>query len=100
MCVRVVCFFFSSRRRHTSCALVTGVQTCALLISLSDTWGLRLFAEAVHLRGFTGRQAAATDMVASASLSNGPMLYTVTAARRGVHEIGRASCRERGCQYV
>src|SRR3546814_8943612 len=31
-----VCFFFfSSRRRHTSCALVTGVQTCALPISRS-----------------------------------------------------------------
>src|SRR3546814_2334630 len=28
------CFFFSSRRRHTRCALVTGVQTCALPI-----WG-------------------------------------------------------------
>src|SRR3546814_1353730 len=26
-------FFFSSRRRHTMCALVTGVQTCALPIS-------------------------------------------------------------------
>src|SRR3546814_11698125 len=26
-------FFFSSRRRHTGCALVTGVQTCALPIS-------------------------------------------------------------------
>src|SRR3546814_2952553 len=26
-------FFCSSRRRHTSCALVTGVQTCALPIS-------------------------------------------------------------------
>src|SRR3546814_18828666 len=26
------CFFFSSRRRHTRCALVTGVQTCALPI--------------------------------------------------------------------
>src|SRR3546814_3245511 len=25
-------FFFSSRRRHTSCALVTGVQACALPI--------------------------------------------------------------------
>src|SRR3546814_12812159 len=25
-----VVFFFSSRRRHTRCALVTGVQTCAL----------------------------------------------------------------------
>src|SRR3546814_20288685 len=30
-------FFFSSRRRHTRCALVTGVQTCALPISLSVT---------------------------------------------------------------
>src|SRR3546814_3341870 len=27
-------FFFSSRRRHTRCALVTGVQTCALPILL------------------------------------------------------------------
>src|SRR3546814_15228713 len=35
MCVRLCCFFFvSSRRRHTSCALVTGVQTCALPIYL------------------------------------------------------------------
>src|SRR3546814_10333126 len=38
-CVSVGCivfdiflFFFSSRRRHTRCALVTGVQTCALPI--------------------------------------------------------------------
>src|SRR3546814_11905409 len=29
-CLRL--FFFSSRRRHTRCALVTGVQTCALPI--------------------------------------------------------------------
>src|SRR3546814_3479019 len=29
-------FFCSSRRRHTMCALVTGVQTCALPISLID----------------------------------------------------------------
>src|SRR3546814_13105689 len=28
-------FFFSSRRRHTRCALVTGVQTCALPICTS-----------------------------------------------------------------
>src|SRR3546814_9745043 len=28
----VCVFFLSSRRRHTSCALVTGVQTCALPI--------------------------------------------------------------------
>src|SRR3546814_2618633 len=30
--VFVFFFFFSSRRRHTRCALVTGVQTCALPI--------------------------------------------------------------------
>src|SRR3546814_7403080 len=28
-----LCFFFASRRRHTRCALGTGVQTCALPIS-------------------------------------------------------------------
>src|SRR3546814_7299595 len=34
ICVGFSCFFFffSSRRRHTRCALVTGVQTCALPI--------------------------------------------------------------------
>src|SRR3546814_798497 len=31
-CLYVLFFFFSSRRRHTRCALVTGVQTCALPI--------------------------------------------------------------------
>src|SRR3546814_11408091 len=34
MVCHCVLFFFSSRRRHTRCALVTGVQTCALPISL------------------------------------------------------------------
>src|SRR3546814_7097996 len=32
-------FFFSSRRRHTRCALVTGVQTCALPIWLALSVG-------------------------------------------------------------
>src|SRR3546814_2899279 len=41
VCTRFYCsfcsllFFFSSRRRHTRCALVTGVQTCALPIFLA-----------------------------------------------------------------
>src|SRR3546814_4182688 len=34
-----VCFFFSSRRRHTRCALVTGVQTC-LFRSMLYIFGL------------------------------------------------------------
>src|SRR3546814_2861131 len=32
LCFSVLVVFFSSRRRHTRCALVTGVQTCALPI--------------------------------------------------------------------
>src|SRR3546814_4708603 len=49
MVARIISFFFSSRRRHTRCALVTGVQTCALPIfpggrpveglMLNATWG-------------------------------------------------------------
>src|SRR3546814_6329636 len=34
-------FFLSSRRRHTRCALVTGVQTCALPISIDWCRGCR-----------------------------------------------------------
>src|SRR3546814_7736393 len=39
-------FFFSSRRRHTRCALVTGVQTCALPICVDviDALGAILIA--------------------------------------------------------
>src|SRR3546814_452873 len=43
-------FFFSSRRRHTSCALVTGVQTCALPISSTI-----LYDDVAHLRSAAGR---------------------------------------------
>src|SRR3546814_12879305 len=35
LCVCI--FFFSSRRRHTRCALMTGVQTCALPILVTNT---------------------------------------------------------------
>src|SRR3546814_5828084 len=38
LCCLFLCFlsfFFPSRRRHTRCALVTGVQTCALPICRS-----------------------------------------------------------------
>src|SRR3546814_7952007 len=38
-------FFFSSRRRHTRCALVTGVQTCALPISASPPAGESLIVD-------------------------------------------------------
>src|SRR3546814_3841744 len=40
--------FFSSRRRHTRCALVTGVQTCALPIFVALGLAYALFG---HLLG-------------------------------------------------
>src|SRR3546814_4160467 len=51
-----VSFFFSSRRRHTRCALVTGVQTCALPIS-SDA--LPCCKQTAHLGGERRRTHAA-----------------------------------------
>src|SRR3546814_5837159 len=45
MCFGIVLFFFSSRRRHTSCALVTGVQTCALPICLLGGGEIGLVAD-------------------------------------------------------
>src|SRR3546814_4801433 len=82
------CFFFSSRRRHTRCALVTGVQTCALPIWLmaprpACTNGTDAFTRKVE-SGWTGAPAIADDVV----------------SRESAAEIGRASCRERVCQYV
>src|SRR3546814_6366051 len=64
-------FFFSSRRRHTRCALVTGVQTCALPISYlsgmatchTDRALIRLTGEDV--RGFL--QGLVTSDVAARS---------------------------------
>src|SRR3546814_16314250 len=49
MCVLPFCFFFfSSRRRHTRCALVTGVQTCALPIYNLPRKALRAQPRASH----------------------------------------------------
>src|SRR3546814_3186511 len=42
-----VFFFFSSRRRHTRCALVTGVQTCALPILVAEAQRSRAPIQAV-----------------------------------------------------
>src|SRR3546814_17250086 len=43
-----VTFVFSSRRRHTRCALVTGVQTCALPISLGEA-GIEVISSRAEL---------------------------------------------------
>src|SRR3546814_3613318 len=50
----MVLFFFSSRRRHTRCALVTGVQTCALpiLVQLLDPPFDKTAQDPGYIRGY------------------------------------------------
>src|SRR3546814_7559889 len=76
-------FFFSSRRRHTRCALVTGVQTCALPILPSLPKGTTERWSVPH-RDERRTAAAGRDAMFS----------------KQDQKIGRASCRERVCQYV
>src|SRR3546814_2273483 len=105
----VVVFFFSSRRRHTRCALVTGVQTCALpiwplvakILGLSppdsppsSQQQLEEFHLPAHIQDFNSR-VGEKDQVANASDFKGKRQKDLSKM-----EIGRASCRERVCQYV
>src|SRR3546814_3602230 len=94
-----VCFFFSSRRRHTRCALVTGVQTCALPICIGRGIAIGL-AEAgadVAVNYTRGEEAAAETVAAIEALGRQAKAYRASVADE---EIGRASWRERVCQYV
>src|SRR3546814_8634457 len=95
-------FFFSSRRRHTRCALVTGVQTCALPIwrgsrvtnaSLCDS---RLLPSQEHRLGTIISRSTKLRL---ALLEKGhPAFVRILRSARDPLEIGRASCRERVCQ--
>src|SRR3546814_6835152 len=96
LCLFVVFFFFSSRRRHTRCALVTGVQTCALPI-----WHSSALVRLVHrLRQFDRPLAAETNLASSARRNQVSAMCSSMVRCSGVRKIGRASCRERVCQYV
>src|SRR3546814_5425465 len=82
--------FFSSRRRHTRCALVTGVQTCALPISLYfGRSGTNRYDDPAGAYGmlYLGRDLPTA------------LMESVFHKHQWL-EIGRASCRERVCQYV
>src|SRR3546814_18364953 len=84
--------FFSSRRRHTRCALVTGVQTCALPISRLDPC-----VDEPHVD-------ARADLGREGQLNLGRRDAGAFGAERPLgaldDQIGRASCRESVCQYV
>src|SRR3546814_15972891 len=102
-------FFFSSRRRHTRCALVTGVQTCALPI-----YSLRLqerFSELslrVFTEGSTQFQLPAEDRPGQhpAVPSRGPLpraiewpTLLVSSEERRVGKECTSKCRSRWSTY-
>src|SRR3546814_7536570 len=86
--------FFSSRRRHTRCALVTGVQTCALPISRREVEQNKL-EEA--LAAIAANRAELEDAYQTIDVDK----ETIEAQLAELAiQIGRASCRERVWQYV
>src|SRR3546814_9280711 len=98
----ILCCLFSRRRRHTNCALVTGVQTCALPISPLLPTKVRGVARVDDRRVLNGifwrlRTGAPWADIPS---RYGPHTTCVKRFNRWSKEIGRASCRDRVCQYV
>src|SRR3546814_15391079 len=101
--------FLSSRTRHTRCALVTGVQTCALPISDTDADTDPRPALAYHLIEGTGPTVIFLPGYASDMAGSKALALEAWAKARGQAflrfdyagcELGRGSCRERVCQYV
>src|SRR3546814_5100878 len=96
-------FFFSSRRRHTRCALVTGVQTCALPIEHLNDQGVTIVLTTHYLEEAEGLCDRIAIINHGRLIANKPTRELVNMAQEKVvevTEIGRASCRERVCQYV
>src|SRR3546814_12674912 len=122
--------FLSSRRRHTRCALVTGVQTCALPICLYSagfwivTATVSIFACPLWLTPYLKESqlfqltesptdwewldmlSYATGGVTMLLMLLGIFLFFLVGVGQRLFpqfsdavEIGRASCRERVCQY-
>src|SRR3546814_7995896 len=88
--VRNYCFFFSSRRRHTRCALVTGVQTCALPI-----FGIALDSVYSTIVGLLPARDGQRVLTVLQELGL-PVFHPLLEGEQTTHpQIGRASCREK-----
>src|SRR3546814_9124852 len=100
MFVTICCFLFSSRRRHTSCALVTGVQTCALPISKVGDVASAVFGGV--RQDMSSSMRALFDKIGDQQITE-LVIYRkpIASAIKAIgNKIGRASRRERVCKYV
>src|SRR3546814_2984683 len=79
-------FFFSSRRRHTRCALVTGVQTCALPIDRKSAPDVLVIVTASYSHSSRSRQA-------------GNMMRSGRSGERRVGKEWVSTCRSRWAPF-
>src|SRR3546814_1418847 len=103
----VVFVFLSSRRRHTRCALVTGVQTCALPISGG---GKAMIAEFEGGGGSAFRPYAldlahkhVSEMQRHARLAHPPIFAPAVANRSEERRVGKecvSTCSSRWLPYL
>src|SRR3546814_3357041 len=88
-------FFFSSRRRHTRCALVTGVQTCALPILTSTPTSPTVVAVQRRSRTVSLRTTAARMVAKIGAVKE-------SATRSEERRVGKecvSTCRSRWSPY-
>src|SRR3546814_8623504 len=102
-------FFFSSRRRHTRCALVTGVQTCALPIFMCNQLGGRFvdylervdggwkIKKRIVVRDWSISMPVTADWTALAKLRDG--LRSNRSEERRVGKECVSTCRSRWSPY-
>src|SRR3546814_9434347 len=100
----------SSRRRLTGCSLVAGVQTCALpilqehlLAQAGSALSGQQFVIATQLIGQMDEAGYLEANLLETAYRLNVALNEVEAVLGVIHtfdQIGRASCRERVCQYV
>src|SRR3546814_3806622 len=102
LCLFRVFFFFSSRRRHTRCALVTGVQTCALPICGGGV-GAAISVPSVPMVRTTGGGSTAARGTADCACAGTPrQSETEEADRSEERRVGKecvSKCRSRWSPY-
>src|SRR3546814_9533563 len=99
----VLVFFFSSRRRHTRCALVTGVQTCALPISktlVADGFKVMVYCtdDPIQCRMLEDLGAVAVMPLASL-IGSGMGILNPRSEERRVGKECVSTCRSRWSPY-
>src|SRR3546814_12491866 len=90
-----MCFLFSSRRRHTRCALVTGVQTFALPILLTGAAQIGMDIRLGAPKACWPDEELVRQCRQIAEKTGAKITMTADPV-----EIGRPPCRERVCQSV